>query len=99
MSKSSVRRVLLERKSGTSPEKKRSRGRLQLLSFRHKRMLRRAIVTLGQEDPNFTVMNIVEKSGVGPSVASYRTFVRQINRIGIRISPKPKKGPSYNARP
>lgn len=92
MSKSSVRRVLLERKSGTSPEEKRSRGRPQLLSSRDKRMLRRAIAKLRQEDPNFTAMNIVEKSGVGLSVASYRTFVRQINRMGYAFRQSRKKG-------
>ena len=92
MSKSSVRRVLFERKSSTSQDKNRSRGRPQLLSSRDKRMLRRAIVKLRQEDPNFTVMNIVKKSGVCPSVASYRTFVRRIHEMGYAFRQSRKKG-------
>lgn len=97
MSKSSVLRVVKqgERRNEQIPKgqiTKRKRGPRQLLTERDKRKLKRAIMTLREKNPNFTVMEVVQCSGVSVNAASYRTFLRHIKKMGYGYYQSRKKG-------
>lgn len=93
MSKTSVWRIVhgLKRSSSTTTNTKR-RGRRQLLSVRDKRKLKRAVILLRQENPNFSVMDVVKRSGIPLNTAHYRTFLRAIKRFGYKFQASRRKG-------
>lgn len=80
-----VRREGLNKNPGKNKERKRcKRGCPEVLTGRDKRNMRPAIMKLRESgDPNFTVMKVVERSGVSLSRAHYRTFVRYIHKMGF----------------
>ena len=97
MSKSSVLRVLqkgLYKNPGKNKERKRcKRGRPELFTGRDKRNMRRAIMKLRESgDPNFTIMKMVERSGVSVSRAHYRSFVRHLHKMSFAFRQTRKKG-------
>ena len=53
-------------------------GRPAVLDDRGKRRLERAVKKLRSTNPNFSVMDIVQASGIDTNRASYRTFVRYV---------------------
>lgn len=57
-------------------------GRPEILDERDKRRLQRAVKILRERDANFTVMEVVQTSGIDINRASYRTFVRYIRKLG-----------------
>lgn len=67
-------------------------GRPQLLSERDKRRLKRGIKKLRQCDPNFSVMKVVQASGIDIKCASYRTFLRCIRKLGYGYYNSRRKG-------
>lgn len=93
MSKASVWRIVrgnrTERKTVKNSAK---RGRRKILSLRDSRKLNRALVTLRLEDANFTVMDVVKRSGIPLNAAHYRTFHREIRQLGYAFRPSRKKG-------
>ena len=47
---------------------------------------------LRSTNPNFSVMDIVQASGIDTNIASYRTFVRYVNKLGYAFYNSRKKG-------
>lgn len=90
MSKASVWRVV--RGNRTEIKKSGKRGRRRILTLRDRRKLNRALISLRQEDPNFTVMDVVKRSGIPLNTAHYRTFHREIRKLGYAFRPSRKKG-------
>lgn len=60
-------------------------GRPAVLDDRDKRRLERAVKKIRSTNPNFSVMDIVQASGIDTNRASYHTFVRYVKKIGICI--------------
>ncbi|XP_028415685.1 uncharacterized protein LOC114539215 [Dendronephthya gigantea] len=73
-------------------EKKSKGGRPELLNARDKRNLVLSLKKLRAVDPNFTIKEVVQNSGVALKSASYRTFVRCIKKLGYGFYPSRKKG-------
>lgn len=67
-------------------------GRPEILNERDKRRLQRAVKILRETDANFTVMEVVQTSGIDINRASYRTFVRYIRKLGYGFYNSRKKG-------
>lgn len=91
MSPSSVFRVVNGAKRNKATERKKL-GRHEKLTVRDKRKLHRAIISLRELNPNFTVMEVVQRSGIDLNVAHYRTFLRQIRKFGYQFRQSRKKG-------
>ena len=60
--------------------------------MRDRRKLNRAVLKLRQADPNFSVMDVVKRSGIVQSKAHYRTFHREIRNLGYAYRPSRRKG-------
>ena len=67
-------------------------GRPAVLNDRDKRRLERAVKKLRSTNPNFSVMDIVQASGIDTNRASYRTFVRYVKKLGYAFYNSRKKG-------
>lgn len=67
-------------------------GRQKILTFRDRRKLSRSLTILREENPNFTVMDVVKRSGIPQHKANYRTFHREIRNLGYAYRPSRKKG-------
>ena len=93
MSKTSVQRIVKQADCGWKSMLilKSNRGR-QKSSERDQRKLRRAIVQLREKTPNFTVMEVVQRSGISATLVSYRTFVRYVKKRGYGFFQSRKKG-------
>ena len=95
MSKTSVCRIVHGkrsqiRKAKVNPAKC---GRRKILTSRDRRKLSRSLIMLRQENPNFTVMDVVKHSGIPQDKANYRTFYREIRiRNGYAYRQSRKKG-------
>ena len=63
-----------------------------VLDDRDKRRLERAMKKLCSTNPNFSVMDIVQASGIDTNRASYRTFVRYVKKLGYAFYNSRKKG-------
>ena len=92
MSKTSVQRVIKEGVNRNKEKVKCYRGRRKLLTSRDERKLKRAIMQLRENSPNFTVMEVVQRSGISATKATYRTFVRYVKRLGYGFFQSRKKG-------
>ena len=94
MSKTSVQRIVKQADCGRKSvlNSKSNRGRRKSLSERDQRKLRRAIIQLREKTPNFTVMEVVQRSGVSATLVSYRTFVRYVKKLGYGFFQSRKKG-------
>lgn len=94
ISKSSASRLVQEGIDHGEGKQKanRKRGRKPALSERDQRHLIRGIHALRKEDVNFTVKRLVEFCGFSPEKASYRTYVRYINKEGFSFRQTRKKG-------
>ena len=67
-------------------------GRPAILDDCDKRRLERAVKKLRSTNPNFSVMDIVQVSGIDTNRASYRTFVRNVKKLGYAFYKSRKKG-------
>ena len=47
---------------------------------------------LRERSPNFTVMEVVQRSGISPTIVTYRTFLRYVKRPGYGFFQSRKKG-------
>ncbi|XP_028403948.1 uncharacterized protein LOC114526537 [Dendronephthya gigantea] len=96
MSKSSVLRVIksfdMKKKGSDNKLKKSRQGRKRTLTQRDERKLKRAIMQLRERSPNFTVMEVVQRSGISPTSVTYRTFLRYVKRLGYGYYQSRKKG-------
>ncbi|CAB3978201.1 Transposable element Tcb1 transposase [Paramuricea clavata] len=95
MSKTSVQRVIKRfdtKNTNTKKLKKSYQGRRKSLTERDERKLKRAIIQLREKSPNFTVMEVVQRSGISPTIATYRTFLRYVKRLGYGFFQSRKKG-------
>ena len=92
MSKSSVWRIVRNKRGKSKSKSCGKRGRRKVLTLRDRRKLNRAVHALRQEDPNFTVMDVVKRSGIAQSKANYRTFLREIRSFGYAFRPSRRKG-------
>ena len=94
MSKTSVQRIVKQADCGRwiVLNSKSNRGRRKSLSERDQRKLRRAIIQLREKTPNFTVMEVVQRSGISATLVSYRTFVRFVKKLGYGFFQSRKKG-------
>ena len=92
MSKSSVWRIVRNKRGKSKSKSCGKRGRRKALTLRDRRKLNRAVHALRQEDPNFTVMDVVKRSGIAQSKANYRTFLREIRSFGYAFRPSRRKG-------
>ena len=93
MSKTSVQRIIKRGIHARANTKKtKPAGRRQCLSERDQRKLKRAMMQLREKNPNFTVMEVVQQSGISGNIVSYRTFVRYIKRLGYGFFQSRKKG-------
>ena len=66
--------------------KKSYQGRRKSLTERDERKLKRAIIQLWEKSPNFTVIEVVQRSGISPTIATYRTFLGYVKRLGFSKS-------------
>ena len=94
VSKSSVNDIIQKSKGMGRKvlNKTTPRGRPHLLTERDKRGLKRSVRKLRENDANFTVMELVQESGIDLTRASYRTFVRYVKRLGYGFYNARKKG-------
>ena len=94
ISKSSARRCVLEpvTKQAKKSGKYKRAGRPNLLTSRDLRRLSRSIEILRKEDVNFTIKKLVSSSGLTYQQASYRTYVRAMNKMGYRYLQTRRKG-------
>ena len=94
MSKTSVERIVKQDDVRYKIVKKAKSypGRRRALSERDERKLKRAIMQLREKTPNFTVMEVVQRSGISRTLVSYRTFVRYIKQLGYGYLQSRKKG-------
>ena len=92
MSKSSVWRIVRNKRGKSKSKSCGERGRRKALTLHNQRKLNRAVHALWQEDPNFTAMDVVKRSGITQSKASYKTFLREIQSFGYAFRPSRRKG-------
>ena len=92
MSKSSVWRIVRDKRGKGKDKSCSKRGRRKALALRDRRKLNRAVLKLRREDPNFSVMDVVKRSGIVQSKAHYRTFHREIRNLGYAYRPSRRKG-------
>ena len=95
MSKTSVQRIVksFDSKNRNKKKPKKSyQGRRKSLTERDERKLKRAIVQLRERSPNFTVMEVVQRSAVSPTIVTYSTFLRYVKRLGYGFFQSRKKG-------
>ena len=93
MSKTSVQRVVKEGFATIKKKKLKSyQGPRKALTKRDERKLKRAIMQLRERSPNFTVMEVVQRSGISPTIVTYRTFLRFVKRLGYGFFHSRKKG-------
>ena len=71
-------------------EKKSKGGRPELLTAHDKRKLHLSFKR--GVDPNFTIKEVVQNSGIALKSASYRTFVRYIKKMGYGFYASRNKG-------
>ena len=85
MSKTSVFRIVKHFDCSNArgeKQKKAYQGHHKSLTERDERKLKRAIMQLRERSPNFTVMKVVQRSGISPTIVTYRTFLRYVKRLG-----------------
>ena len=95
MSKTSVQRIVKSYDSknrNMKKPKKSYQGRRKSSTERDECKLKRAIVQLRERSPNFTVMDVVQRSGVSPTIVTYRTFLRYVKRLGYGFFQSRKQG-------
>ena len=95
MSKTSVFRIIKHFDCSNTRGKKLKKayqGRHKSLTERDERKLKRAIMQLRERSPNFTVMEVVQRSGISPTIVTYRTFLRYVKRLGYGFFQSRKKG-------
>ena len=93
ISKSSVSLILRENGKRKDYLKRDNKiGRPHKLTERDRRKLIRTIQTLRQEDPNFTVKQLLAESGLISRPVSYRTIYREVKSAGFNFLPARKKG-------
>jgi len=94
ISKSSARRCVLEDEITKNKKDriKKIAGRPCILTKRDIRCLIRSIPSMQQEDVNFTVKRLTEHNGFDFKYASYRTYVRCLNKNGYKFLQTRKKG-------
>ena len=94
MSKTSVWRIVHGKRSQIRKVKVNHAkcGRRKILTSRDRRKLSRSLIMLRQENPNFTVMDVVKRSGIPQDKANYRTFYREIRNLGYAYRQSRKKG-------
>jgi transposase len=94
ISKSSVSRILKEdhKKNTNNIRKKKKRGRRNLLSERDQRKLARSISQLRLESPNFSAMEVVQRSGISCTKAKYTTFLGYLKKLGYGFRQTRRKG-------
>ena len=80
------------KRMNTKIQQKSKGGRPQLLTARDKRKLHNSFKKLRKADPNFTIKEVVQDSGIGLKSASYRTFVRCIKKMGYGFYTSRRKG-------
>ena len=90
ISKSSVSRVI--KTNGIKRKSTNRGGRPKKLSVRDERIFIRSLPKLRKANVNFTVRQLVEFCGLNFSAASYRTYVRCLNKNGYRSLQTRKKG-------
>ena len=56
-----------------------------MLTACDKRKLHNSFKKLRKADPNFTIKEVVQDSGIGLKSASYKTFVRCIKKMGDMV--------------
>ena len=78
--------------TNTKKLKKSYQGRHKSLTERDECKLKRAIIQLREKSPNFTVMEVVQCSGISPTIATYRTFLQYVKRLGYGFFQSRKKG-------
>ena len=95
ISKSSVSRILKEdhKKNTNNIRKKKKRGRRNLLSERDQRKRARSISQLRLESPNFSAMEVVQRSKAGLKKLGYG--FRQTRRKGVLTDRDYKKRLGY----
>ena len=93
MSKTTAWHIVRAQHSTTEGGKKfTKRGCHKKLTARDSRKLNRALLLLRREDPNFTVMDVVKRSGIPLHKAHYRTFCREIKELGYSFRNSRRKG-------
>ena len=95
MSKTSVFRIIKHFDCSNTRGKKLKKayqGRHKSLTERDERKLKRAIMQLRERSPNFTVMEVVQRSGISPTIVTYRTFLQYVKRLGYGFFQSLKKG-------
>ena len=93
ISKSSVSLILRENGKRKHYFKRDNKiGRPHKLTEKDRRKLIRSIQTLRHEDPNFTVKQLLAKSGLLSQKVSYRTIYREVKSAGFQFLPVRKKG-------
>ena len=94
MSKSSVWRIVrgAQHSEIEGGKKFAKRGQRKALTSRDLRKLNRAVLVLRRDNPNFTVMDVVKRSGIPLNKAHYRTFCREIQRLGYSFRTSRRKG-------
>ena len=77
MSKSNFWRIVHGRRTEKIRKRKGQRGksgRQKILTFRDRRKLSRSLTILREENPNFTVMDVVKRSGIPQHKANFEHF-------------------------
>ena len=94
MSNTSAQRIVKQADGGNRKilSKKCHPGRRKSLSKRDQRKLKRAIIQLREKSPNFTVMEVVQRSSISTILVTYRTFVQYIKQLGYGFLQSRKKG-------
>ena len=67
-------------------------GRPRCLNERNERLLLRAVKTLRKTSVNFSVKDVIQESGLDPSIAKRRTISLYLNRAGYQHLQARKKG-------
>ena len=67
-------------------------GRPRCLNKRDERLLLRAVKTLRKTSVNFSVKDVIQESGLDPSIAKRRTISLYLNRAGYQHLQARKKG-------
>ena len=88
MSKTSAQRIVKQADGGNRKilSKKCHPGRRKSFSERDQCKLKRAIIQLREKSPNFTVMEVVQRSGISTTLVTYRTFVRQSRQLHTHLN-------------
>ena len=68
------------------PKNSRKVGRRRVLNERDERTVLRAVKTLRQTSVNFSVKDVIQESGLDPSIAKRRTISLYLNRASNNFS-------------